>query len=424
MKKVLSHVAIVLGAALLVIALALPMYVVPKGKVIPKDIESATVTKVVPGTLVNAAALAEDEPVQGKGSLPECRGENKVVSCFIMEDTDLQSQRFVMAQEPSDDDVVTLEAGGTVYRADAPEPENLISAEIDRVTLDRETAFPIDEPTSTLNITSPAADGGNINEDVPEFTREGLQFQFPFDTEKKAYPYFDHRLMETNDIDFVEEEKMGGETVYRFEQQIGPTAMHPNVKAMLESDGELSAADEAALGSLKLAFPAAKWGLTPDEVDGWDPDEDDARGNEDEDSDAEGDAEGEDAEASADLGPEVEMDRYYTVNRVLRVQPDTGVIVHGAEEVWMYYARDDEEAAEIYEDDNREAELANPTRTAIYYPGEFNDETHENQMTRAKDGLSTLTTMGTIVPWGAGIIGLILLVIGFILNRSAGKHRS
>lgn len=121
MKKVLSHVAIVLGAALLVIALALPMYVVPKGKVIPKDIESATVTKVAPGALVNAAALAEDEPVQGKGSLPECRGENKVVSCFIMEDTDLQSQRFVMAQEPSDDDVVTLEAGGTVYRADAPE---------------------------------------------------------------------------------------------------------------------------------------------------------------------------------------------------------------------------------------------------------------------------------------------------------------
>ena len=164
--------------------------------------------------------------------------------------------------------------------------------------------------------------------------------------------------------------------------------------------------------------------LTPDEVDGWDPDEDDARGNEDEDSDAEGDAEGEDSESSADLGPEVEMDRYYTVNRVLRVQPDTGVIVHGAEEVWMYYARDDEEAAEIYEDDNREAELANPTRTAIYYPGEFNDETHENQMTRAKDGLSTLTTMGTIIPWGAGIIGLILLVIGFILNRSAGKHRS
>ncbi|HIW91049.1 MAG TPA: DUF3068 domain-containing protein [Candidatus Corynebacterium avicola] len=422
MKKVLSHVAIILGAALLVLALALPMYVVPKGKIIPKDIESATVTKVSPGTLLNAGALAEDEPVAGKENDPECRGEDKVVSCFIMKDTDLQSQRFVRAQDPADDDVVTLEAGGTVYRADAPEPENLVSAEIDRVTLDRKNAFPVDEPTSTLNITAPGPDGENVNEDVPAFTRDGLQFQFPFDTEKKAYPFFDHRLMETNDIDFVDEEKMDGETVYRFEQQVGPTEMYPNVRSMLEGDGELSEADEQSLGSLKLAFPAAKWGLTPDEVEGWDPDEDDARGNDDEDADAEG-SEDEDGEGSSDLGPEVEMSRYYTVNRVLRVQPDTGVIVHGSEEVWMYYARNDEEAAEIYEDDNREAELADPKRTAIYYPGEFNDETHENQMNRAKDALGTLTTMGTIVPWGAGIIGVILLVIGFVLARSAGKHR-
>lgn len=408
MKKVLSHVAIILGAALLVIALALPMYVVPKGKVIPKDIESATVTKAAEGTLLNAGALAENKPVAGKDDRPECRGENKEVSCFILPSTELQSQRQVMAQEPADDDVVTLEAGGTVYRTDAPEPENLVSAEIDRVTLDRETAFPVDKASSTLNITAPGRDGGEVEEDVPEFTRTGLQFQFPFDTEKKAYPFFDHRLMETNDIDFVDKEKMEGETVYRFEQEVGPKEMYPNVREMLEGDGELSAADEQSLGSLKLAFPAAKWGLSPDEVEGWDPD--DEEGNSDDDEEA-------------DLGPDVEMSRYYTVNRVLRVQPDTGVIVHGAEEVWMYYARDDEEAEKIAEPENREAELADPKRTAIYYPGEFNDETHDNQMNRAKDALSTLDMMGKYVPWGAGIIGVILLVIGFLLHRSVKKHR-
>lgn len=408
MKKVLSHVAIILGAALLVIALALPMYVVPKGKVIPKDIESATVTKAAEGTLLNAGALAENKPVAGKDDRPECRGENKEVSCFILPSTELQSQRQVMAQEPADDDVVTLEAGGTVYRTDAPEPENLVSAEIDRVTLDRETAFPVDKASSTLNITAPGRDGGEVEEDVPEFTRTGLQFQFPFDTEKKAYPFFDHRLMETNNIDFVDKEKMEGETVYRFEQEVGPKEMYPNVREMLEGDGELSAADEQSLGSLKLAFPAAKWGLSPDEVEGWDPD--DEEGNSDDDEEA-------------DLGPDVEMSRYYTVNRVLRVQPDTGVIVHGAEEVWMYYARDDEEAEKIAEPENREAELADPKRTAIYYPGEFNDETHDNQMNRAKDALSTLDMMGKYVPWGAGIIGVILLVIGFLLHRSVKKHR-
>lgn len=408
MKKVFSHLAIILGAALLVLALALPIYVLPKGKVIPKDIESATVTKVAPGVLTDAAALAADEPVAGKESLPECRGENKVVSCFIWPETDVQSQRFVRAQDPTDDEKVTLEAGGTVYQADLPEPDNLLSAEIDRVTLDRESAYPVDEPTSSLNITAPGVDGGNVNEDVPQFTRTGLQFQFPFNTEKKAYPYFDHRLMETNDIDFVDQEKMDGETVYRFEQQIGPAEMYPNVEAMLKGDGELNAADQQSLGSLKLAFPAAKWGLTPDEVEGWDP-EDAAASNE----------EGEDA----DLGPEVEMSRYYTVDRTLRVQPDTGVIVHGAEVVWMYYARDDAEAEEMAQPENRERELANPTRTAMYYPGEFNDETHENQMNRAKDGLRSIDLIGTYIPWGAGIIGVILLVVGIILARSSGRHR-
>ncbi|MGP9724435.1 DUF3068 domain-containing protein [Corynebacterium sp. AOP40-9SA-29] len=416
MKKVFSHLAILLGAALLVIALALPNYVLPKGKVIPKDIESATVTKVTPGILTDAGALAADEPVAGKESLPECQGENKVVSCFIWPETDIQSQRFVRAQDPTDDDEVTLEAGGTVYQADLPEPDNLLSAEIDRVTLDRKTVYPVDEPTSSLNITAPGVDGGNVNEDVPQFTRTGLQFQFPFNTEKKAYPYFDHRLMETNDIDFVDQEKMDGETVYRFEQQIGPSEMYPNVEAMLKGDGELSAADQQSLGSLKLSFPAAKWGLTPDEVEGWDPEDEDAAASDDEDAASNDDED-------ADLGPEVEMSRYYTVDRTLRVQPDTGVIVHGAEEVWMYYARDDAEAEEMAQPENRERELANPTRTAMYYPGEFNDETHENQMNRAKDGLRSMDIIGTYVPWGAGIIGVILLVVGIILARSSGRHR-
>lgn len=44
MKKVLSHALIVIGAALIVIAIALPIYVLPKGKVIPNDVESYTVT--------------------------------------------------------------------------------------------------------------------------------------------------------------------------------------------------------------------------------------------------------------------------------------------------------------------------------------------------------------------------------------------
>jgi hypothetical protein len=395
MKKVLSHALIVIGAALIVIAIALPIYVLPKGKVIPKDIESYTVTDETEGRLLDAAALAAGKPGGENADKRECRGDNATVSCFIWSDVPLQNQRHIIAQEPTTDKEVTLEAGNTVFRTDLPEPQNLIAATIDRVTLTRKTAFPVDKPVSSFDMTSPTVGGGVAEEDTPVFVRDGLQYQFPFGTEKKAYPYFDGQVLKSQDIDFVDKETMKGETVYRFEQTVAPTELYPAVESRLNADGELSAADKQSLAALRLKFPASTWGLSRDEVDGWDEDD--------------------------ETGPEVEMSRYYTVNRTLHVQPDTGVIVKGAEEVWMYYAQDDEEAAEMAKPENREKELANPTRTALYFPGEFNQATQDSQMQRAKDGLSQMNLIGTYVPWGAGLIGLILLIIGFVLHRSARK---
>lgn len=395
MKKVLSHALIVIGAALIVIAIALPIYVLPKGKVIPKDIESYTVTNETSGRLLDAAALAAGKPVGDNASKRECRGDAPTVSCFIWKDAPLQNQRRIVAQEPTNDKEVTLEAGNTVFRTDLPEPQNLIAATIDRVTLTRKTAFPVDRPVSSFDMTAPTVGGGVAEEDTPVFVRDGLQFQFPFGTEKKAYPYFDGQVLKSQDIDFVDKETMGGETVYRFEQTVAPTELYTAVESRLKADGELSAADKQSLAALRLKFPASTWGLSRDDVDGWAEDD--------------------------EKGPEVEMSRYYTVNRTLHVQPDTGVIVKGAEEVWMYYARDAAEAAEMAKPENREKELANPTRTALYFPGEFNQATQDSQMTRAKDGLRRMDLIGQYVPWGAGVIGLILLIIGFVLHRGVRK---
>lgn len=392
MKKVLSHALIVLGAALIVIALALPVYVLPKGKVIPKDIESYTVTDEVEGRLLDAAALAAGKPVGSNASRPECRGDAPVVSCFIWRDVRLQNQRHIIAQEPTTKKEVTLEAGNTVFRTDLPEPRNLVAATVDRITLTRKTAFPVDRPVSSFDMTAPTVGGGTAEEDTPEFVRDGLQYQFPFGTQKKAYPYFDGQVLKSKDIDFVDKETMSGETVYRFEQTVGPTELYPQVEGRLNADGELSAADLGSLSALRLKFPAATWGLTRADVPGWA--EDDPK------------------------GPEVEMSRYYTVNRTLHVQPDTGVIVKGAEEIWMYYARDDAEARTMAEPENREREIASPTRTALYFPGVFNQATVDSQMQQAKDGLRRMDLIGQYIPWGAGFLGLVFLIVGFVLHRS------
>ena len=393
MKRILTHTALVVGVALLVLAFALPAVVLPAGKVIPKDIDTYVATAPAQGRLLDSAAMAAGKAVGDNARRPECRGAapDKPVSCFIWHDIELKNQQHLIAQEPTSKKKVTLEAGSSLVRTDLPEPRNLVTSTVDRTTLDRRTAMPVDEPVSSLDITAPGAPGGGgdrVEEETPQFTRTGLQFRFPFGTQKKAYPYFDRQVLRTRNIDFVDKEKINGETVYRFEQVIHPTEQFPQVEQMLSSDGDLSDADRQTLASLKLTFPAKVWGLTADDVDGWD-------------------GQGE--------GPDVEMSRYYTVHRTLHVHPKTGVIVKEEDETWLFYARDADDADRIVAD--KDGELDNPQRTALYYPGAYDDATVEAQMSEAKSATRWMNPVGQYVPWGAGIIGILLAGYAVVLIR-------
>ena len=397
MKKVVSSLLIILGAAMLIFAIALPTYVVPKGKVLPKDIVSTTSTDPLKGNLLDAGALAAGKPVAGKENRPECRGKDKQVSCFIWKDLELQSQRFTRAQEPTDDKVVTLEVGQTLMRTDREEPKNLVNATVDRITLDRKTQMPVPDPVSTLDVNAPALNP-NGEAAIGPFTRPGIQYQFPMGTDRRSYDYFDIQALKAQPIDYVGEEEQDGEKVYKFEQTVDPVELYPRLKEQLESDGDLSKADQSTLASLRLKFPAKIWGI--------------------ENAGAKGSADNKDPkkdEKKDDKGSDVELSRYYTVKRTLWVQPDTGVIVNGKEDIWHYYAKDQAEANEMAQPENRKAELANPKRTAMYIPGAWNEKSQAAQMDKAKEGLSTLKTMGTTLPWILGPLGLLLLIIGLVM---------
>lgn len=405
MKKILSYVLIVLGAAALVLAIALPTYVVPKGKILPLNLVSTTGTNEVESNLLDSAALGQNKPLPEHANKPECRGKTPQISCFIGTSTPLKSQRFTVAQEPSNKEEVTLEVGTTLFRTDRDEPRNLLNATIERITLDRETQMPVDEPVSTIDIQptnaameQAAEPGKGFTSANEPFVRSGIQYQFPMGTDRKSYPYFDYQVLQAKDIDFVEEVEQDGEKVYHFQQTVEPTELYPNVRQMLEADGELSEADKNSLSSLRLKFPAEQWGLERDEIH-------------------KGAASKKEGEDDKDALPDVEMSRFYTVNRDIWVQPDTGVIVNGSEEIWQYYAQDQEEAEEIAQPENREEEIANPERTATYFPGKWDQASMDAQMAKAKDGLDRMQTMGTVVPWILAIVGIIFLVLGFILHR-------
>lgn len=417
MKKILSYALIILGAAALVFAIALPTYVVPKGKVIPLNTVSSSGTEETPGILLDSSALGSGKALPANANKPECKGEDKQVNCFIGKGTPLQSQRFVVVQEPSDDKVVTLEVGNSVVRTDREEPRNLLSASIERIQLDRKTQMPVDEAVSTIDLqpTMPGEDSKAVTEpgqgfqsSNEPFVRPGIQYQWPMGADKKSYPYFDMQTMTTNDIDFVEEEELNGLKTYRYEQVVGPTEIYPGIHDMLNADGEMSKADEAAVASLRLKFPAKVWGLKPEEIKQDAVKQGDAP--EAEGDQAEGDKKDED-------NPEVEMSRYYTVNRKINVEPNTGMIVMGQEEVWMFYAQDQAEADKIVQPENRKAELENPKRTAMYIPGKWSKATEERAQAKASANADKMKTMGTTLPWILGIVGILFLVVGFILHR-------
>src|SRR5690606_1032736 len=138
----------------------------------------------------------------------------------------------------------------------------LINATVDRITLDRVTAMPIDEATSTMQLVSA---GGEEGAPVG-FVRNGLQYKFPFDTEQRAYDYFDASTFTTNPIEFIGGTTVGGVESYGFRQDRGPIDMWSSIRDHFASISEgYDPAVESVLASYRReGMTAGQWGLEGD----------------------------------------------------------------------------------------------------------------------------------------------------------------
>lgn len=397
-RRTLSYIALAVGAALIVIAILLPTFLVSKLRSLPLDTVSSTITEARPGAILDSNQLALGEPVPNAAGddrcpVPASAGDDEdeeaaateaadedaapsglPLHCFINTEAEMRSIRHVKMQEPADGDVVTFEVGTTIVRDDKDEPDNLINATLDRITIDRFTQFPIDEPTSSIQFHDYNEPGA---QELREFTRPGIQYTFPMGAEKQSYPYFDVVGILEQPIDYVSEETQDGETVYVYEMDVEPVNLYDQFIAHQTADGrELTEADENHLNSLRLTFPADQWGLEGDE--------------------------------------DITMDRYYANVRTVRVEPTTGMIVNGTEDIFQFYAQDEEEAYEIARGDMRAEEERDRNRTALHYAAQWDEETQNNQMTNAKDSKRLLNIAGVWAPIGLGILGIVFLILGFL----------
>lgn len=233
MRRIIGLVVLGLGVFLLVLAPMLKWYAAPRLLLAPLDQYSTTVSEASDVTYLDIAAL-------------EVRtGREFVATRTVRGDV-----------EASDADTAVWDVFVKIVDPEKPGEgeDQLVSATTDRVAFDRSTS----EAENCC--------GENLNGEPTE--HQGIEYKFPFGTQKETYQYFDTSIAAATDMVFVQESELEGLAVYEFEQVIEPTKI-----AELDVPGDLVGSDEATLT----------------------------------------------------------VDRYYSNTRHVWVEPTTGVIVKGAE---------------------------------------------------------------------------------------------
>jgi hypothetical protein len=173
----------------------------------------------------------------------------------------------------------------------------------------------------------------------------GQIYKFPFGTERRNYRYFDTIVREAPVARYVKEEQLQGVTVYRFEQVIPKTKIEDR-----EVPGRL-------LGQ-------------PDQ-------------------------------------PVVMAERYYETTRTMWVEPETGLIVKGSEQVRQ----------------SLEVPTTGGSLTLIAGTLEINKATVDDNIERAKDGTAKLRMLRVTAPWVLGIGGAVLIVVGVLVTFLGRRRR-
>jgi Porin PorA len=336
-----------LGAALLIAALLLSTYTQGKISKIPLDIDATLVSEGT-GTAFDPASLL---------------GERFVIN----EDVPVVQQQQMTVESPSNADVVTLQVGTTLKRSDQQKDNGLLLAMVDTVTVNRQSALAVSSETNPGgSVQKPRA----IEDENPPTSialpHEGLAYRFPFDTEKKTYPFFDPIAQKPFDANYAGEEDVNGLTAYKFTQNVGFDAdgklVEPLKFASLYDDD----ADSQATATARL------WGV-------------------------EGDPE-----------ESITMTRYYAAQRTFWVDPVSGTIVKQTDRGYQYYAR----------------EALKPEVTFVDYTVTTNEETVESQVAVAQDERDRVALWGRILPITFTALGLVLLIGGALLGSFSLRAES
>ena len=333
MLRLVALAVMGLGAALLTAALLLTTYTAGKIEKIPLTIDKTLVSGGT-GTALDPASLSATRFV-------------------INTDVPLISQQAITVETPANAQVVTFQVGTSVRRTDRQQDSGLLLAMVDTVTLDRRTAEAVsDDERPGGSVQKPRTfedDKPSTNIALPH---EGLTYRFPFNTEKKSYPFFDAIAQKPFDANYDGEDDVNGLSTYRFTQNVG-----------YDADGKI--VDPIKYASLydrneegEVTARAELWGLPGDPYE------------------------------------PITMTRFYAAQRTFWVDPVTGVIVRSEEHANHYYARDP----------------LLPEMALADYKVTSTEQTVESQVAMARDERDRVALWSRILPISFAAAGLIALI--------------
>ena len=210
MRRGVTFVLLGLGVFGIATGLLLRFYAYPALAKIPHDPKT---TAVAQGSGITALVYVEKD---GGQALPEIRRDLSLTSITTVSG-DLR------APEVQADNGVTTWV--ETNRITEDKDERTLSASVRELCLDRFTAEAV-APCTTQYLQKEKSENGEdtkIRGARGQVQFPGLNFKFPFQTEKRTYPWYDSGVGKPVDAKFDGEETLQGLSVYRFKQSVPPT---------------------------------------------------------------------------------------------------------------------------------------------------------------------------------------------------------
>ena len=236
----------------------------------------------------------------------------------------------------------------------------------DNLRLLRNSTFPVPEATATLDITGP---GGHAH--ATSQHQDGLRYRFPYTTEQKSYPYFDPVTGRSFPIDYLAANRNAALSTFLFHQVLDPVAV------------EHTAGAGSAWHITGMVAPAREVYSDKEISDyGYSP------------------------------AGSVHLTAYYTASRTLTVEPASGEIVDAHEEIYWFYASDDQQANAMT---RAWAEGADPiaARTIVHASFDFDEPTLAAQEALARPVIRTQDTLA-VVAWVAKALRLAVIIAAVV----------